>query len=116
MNLPTFADKPDTHNDKYFEDLLMEAEYLKMDTETQAQYERRVKEMRDAKNVEEYARNQAIAEGREEGLAKGRAEGIALTLKALSLLNEGKSVQDVYKLTGLSEDIVSTLYSRINSD
>ena len=98
----------------------MEAEYLKMDTETQAQYERRVKEMRDAKNVEEYARNQAIAEGREEGLAKGReegrAEGIALTLKALSLLNEGKSVQDVYKLTGLSEEIVSTLYSRINSD
>lgn len=90
----------------------MEAEYLKMDTETQAQYERRVKEMRDAKNVEEYARQTAIAEGR----AEGRAEGIALTLKALSLLNEGKSVQDVYKLTGLSEDIVSTLYSRINSD
>ena len=34
----------------------MEAEYLKMDTETQAQYERRIKEMRDAKNVEDYAR------------------------------------------------------------
>lgn len=50
-NLPTFVDKPDTHNDKFFEELLMEAEYLKMDTETQAQYERRVKQMRDAKNL-----------------------------------------------------------------
>lgn len=122
-NLPTFADKPDTHNDKYFEDLLMEAEYLKMDTETQAQYERRVKEMRDAKNVEEYARNQAIAEGREEGLAKGREEGraegraegreegIAVALKATSLLKKGLSVPEVCKETGLSEEIVRALQS-----
>ena len=89
----------------------MEAEYLKMDTETQAQYERRVKEMRDAKNVEEYARNQAIAEGREEGLAKGREEGIAISLKAISLLKKGLSVPDVCKETGLSEEIVSALQS-----
>lgn len=97
----------------------MEAEYLKMDTETQAQYERRVKEMRDAKNVEEYARNQAIAEGREEGLAEGRAkgleegraEGIAVALKAKSLLKKGLSVPEVCKETGLSEEIVSALQS-----
>lgn len=105
----------------------MEAEYLKMDTETQAQYERRVKEMRDAKNVEEYARKQAIAEGREEGLAEGRAEGreeglaegraegraegIAIILKATSLLKKGLSVPDVCKETGLSEEIVSALQS-----
>lgn len=85
----------------------MEAEYLKMDTETQAQYERRVKEMRDAKNVEEYARKQAIAEGR----AEGRAEGIAIILKAQSLLKKGLSVPDVCKETGLSEEIVSALLS-----
>ena len=89
----------------------MEAEYLKKDTETQAQYERRVKEMRDAKNVEEYARNQAIAEGRAEGHAKGRAEGIAIILKATSLLKKGLSVPDVCKETGLSEEIVSALQS-----
>ncbi len=81
----------------------MEAEYLKKDTETQAQYERRVKEMRDAKNVEEYARKQAIAEGRE--------EGIAVALKAKSLLKKGLSVQNVCKETGLSEEIVSALQS-----
>ena len=116
-NLPNFADKPDTHNDKYFEDLLMEAEYLKMDTETQAQYERRIKEMRDAKNVEDYARKKAIAEGLAEGLEKGlaeglaagRDEGIAIALKALSLLKEGLSIQEVCQETGLSEEIVSAL-------
>lgn len=89
----------------------MEAEYLKMDTETQAQYERRVKEMRDAKNVEEYARNQAIAEGRAEGLAEGREEGIAVALKATSLLKKGLSVPEVCKETGLSEEIVRALQS-----
>ena len=89
----------------------MEAEYLKMDTETQAQYERRIKEMRDAKNVEEYARKQAITEGRAEGLAEGREEGIAVALKAKSLLKKGLSVPDVCKETGLSEEIVSALQS-----
>ena len=67
--------------------------------------------MRDAKNVEEYARNQAIAEGREEGLAKGREEGIAVALKAKSLLKEGLSVQEVCIETGLSEDTVRALAS-----
>ena len=91
----------------------MEAEYLKMDTETQAQYERRIKEMRDAKNVEDYARKKAIAEGLEKGLEKGRAagrdEGIAIVLKALSLLKEGLSIQEVCQETGLSKEIVSAL-------
>ena len=99
----------------------MEAEYLKMDTETQAQYERRIKEMRDAKNVEDYARKKAIAEGLEKGLAEGlekglekgraagRDEGIAIVLKALSLLKEGLSIQEVCQETGLSKEIVSAL-------
>ena len=114
-NLPTFADKPDTHNDKYFEELLMEAEYLKMDTETQAQYERRVKQMRDAKNVEDYMIETSIEKGLQQGLQQGREqgreEGVALTLKAISLLKEGLSVQDVCKETGLSEETVSALAS-----
>lgn len=78
-NLPTFAEKPNTQSDKYFEELLQTAEYLGMDMDTQASYERRLKEMRDIKNVEDFARKQAIeegmAEGREKGLAEGMAEG-----------------------------------------
>ena len=75
-NLPTFVDKPDTHNDKFFEELLMEAEYLKMDTETQAQYDRRVKQMRDAKNVEDYMIKTSIAKGLKQGLEEGLAKGL----------------------------------------
>lgn len=108
-NLPTFADKPDTQNDEYFEELLMEAEYLKMDTETQAQYERRIMIMRDNKNADDYARKVATAQGLAEGRAEGRAEGISLTLKARTMLKENVSVQDICKETGLPEDVVMAL-------
>lgn len=79
----------------------MEAEYLKMDTETQAQYERRIMIMRDNKNADDYARKVATAEG--------LAEGISLTLKARTMLKENVSVQDICKETGLSEDVVLAL-------
>ena len=89
------------------------------------------------KECEDYARKKAIAEGLEKGLEKGRAEGlekglekgraeglekglekgraagrdegIAIVLKALSLLKEGLSIQEVCQETGLSEEIVSAL-------
>jgi len=120
-NLPTFVEKPDTHNDKYFEDLLMEAEYLKMDNETQVQYERRVKQMRDAKNVEDYMIETSIAKGMqkgleqglkqglEQGLKQGLEQGIALTIKARTMIKEGRSVQEVCEATGLSKDDVQAL-------
>ena len=124
-NLPTFVDKPDTHNDKFFEELLMEAEYLKMDTETQAQYERRVKQMRDAKNVEDYMIQTSIAkglkqgleqgleqglkQGLEQGLEQGRAEGRTAEKEevAKNLLRLGVDVETISKATGLSvEELV----------
>lgn len=104
-NLPTFVEKPDTHNDKYFEDLLMEAEYLKMDNETQVQYERRVKQMRDAKNVEDYMIETCTAKGMEKGLK----QGISLGITARAMLKEGRSVQEVSEATGLSQDEVQAL-------
>ena len=117
-NLPTFADKPDTHNDKYFEDLLMEAEYLKMDTETQAQYERRVKQMRDAKNVEDYmietctakGLEQGLKQGLKQGLAQGLAQGISSTITALTMIKEGRSIKEVSEATGLTEDSILQLH------
>ena len=112
-NLPTFANKPDTHNDKYFEDLLMEAEYLKMDTETQAQYERRIKEMRDAKNIENYIRRtsmeQGLKEGMEQGLEQGKELGIALATNAVVMIKEGHSIQEICASTGLPEEVVNKL-------
>ena len=122
-NLPTFADKPDTHNDKFFEELLMEAEYLKMDTETQAQYERRVKQMRDAKNVEDYMIKTSIAkglkQGLEQGLEQGREQGLKQGLEqgraaeklelAKNFIRLGVDVETISKATGLSVEVLSEM-------
>ena len=132
-NLPTFVDKPDTHNDEYFEELLMEAEYLKMDNETQAQYEKRIMIMRDNKNADDYARAVAIEQGLAEGLKQGLEQGLAkgmeqgleqglakgleqglekginITLQARDMIKEGWSAQDICEKTGLSEEVVLAL-------
>ena len=133
-NLPTFAERPDTHQDQYFEDLLQTAEYLAMDMETQAMYEKRLKEMRDIQNVENYFRRvtlaegrakgleegraKGLAEGREKGLAEGRAEGETIgeasMLKrvkfAIALLKDGASIDDVCAKTGLSPEDIAELH------
>ena len=109
--LPTFVDKPDTHNDKFFEELLMEAEYLKMDTETQAQYDRRVKQMRDAKNVEDYMIKTSIAKGLKQGLEQGLEEGRAAEKLevAKNFLRLGVDVETISKATGLSVEVLSEM-------
>ena len=79
------------------------------------------------KKAEEVARKKAIQhwqtkclkEGRDgkfkedfiEGFIEGWKEGVTLALKAVSLLKEGLSVQEVCIETGLSEDTVRALAS-----
>ena len=46
---------------------------------------------------ERYFKNQGIEEGREEGIREGKLE------IALNLLNNGYSIDEAVKLTGLSE-------------
>lgn len=130
-NLPTFAKKPIDQEDIYFEELLQTAEYLKMDQETQAMYEKRLKEMRDIKNVEDYARKMAIAEGLAEGLAEGREKGLAEGREegreegraegraegrdqererlAINLLKLNVSVDIISQATGLSDEALKSL-------
>ena len=94
-------------------------------------YDRRLKAMRDAKNVEDFAREQAIheglaegrAKGREEGLAEGKAEGLAEGLAegkaegktegkaevAKTMLADGIEISIVSKYTGVSEEDLSKL-------
>ena len=76
-NLPIFADRPARHQEDYFNELLQTAEFLAMDMETQAMYERRLKEMRDIQNVENYFRRVTLAEGFEKGQAEGLEKGLA---------------------------------------
>ena len=110
-NLPTFAERPDTHEDSYFEELLHTAEYLAMDMETQAMYEKRLNEMRDIQNVEYYFRKVTLAEGwekgRTEGYAAGRAEGRAETAK--NLLALGVPMETIVAATGLTEEEIRNL-------
>ena len=70
---------------------------------TQADYERRLKEMRDIHNVEAYARKTAIAEGRKEGRAEERQKMIK------SLLANGASFELLAKSFGMTVDEVKQI-------
>jgi len=123
-NLPIFADRPDTHQEDYFNELLQTAEFLAMDMETQAMYEKRIKEMRDIQNVENYFRRVTLAEGREKGLAEGREKGLAegraegraegQTSKAKEIAGRlfamGLPPEQIAEATGLSLEEIETLH------
>ncbi len=110
-NLPNFAKRPDLQQEPYFEELLHTAEYLAMDMETQAMYEKRLKEMRDIQNVEHYFRKVTLAEGMEKGMEKGRAEGKAEAKAetAKKLLALGVPVETIVAATGLMEEEIRNL-------
>ena len=90
-NLPTFAKKPDTHSEPYFEDLLKAAEYLKMDKPMRTEYDVRLKILRDNYSAEQYIINKAKLED-----AKG-------------MLALGYPIQDIVKITGLPLERIEAL-------
>lgn len=104
-NLPKFVSEPDTHHDSYFQELLQAADYLNMDKETQALYDKRLKEMRDIKNVEDFMKKKA----KEEGRAEGRVEGHADMVNAMS--SRGLSPEEISQHTGLSLDEIRDMLS-----
>ncbi|MBQ9310162.1 MAG: PD-(D/E)XK nuclease family transposase [Bacteroidales bacterium] len=106
-NLPTFAARPRTDNDAYFESLLSAAEIARMNTDIRFTYSRRLKEMRDARCVDDYMKKTA----REEGLAEGRAEGLAEGRQAIArkMLEEGMEAEMIERLTGLSREEIEAL-------
>ena len=110
-NLPTFAGKPDTQQDSYFEELLAAAEYSNMTKAEREAYNRRLKIRRDNYAADEFARekameelNQAKAEAMEEGRAEGRAEGCAqaATDIAAKLRAEGFPEDVIERVTNIS--------------
>lgn len=106
-NLPKFATEPDTHQDSYFQELLQAAEYLNMDKETQALYDRRLKEMRDIKNVEDFMKKKAREEGVKQGLKQGRAE--AKVELAKEMLKDGLDTVLICRYTHLTAEEVEAL-------
>lgn len=113
-NLPTFASKPDTQQDSYFEELLAAAEYSNMTKAEREAYNRRLKIRRDNYAADEFAREKAaleleksVAEGRAEGRAEGKAESQIQI--ARNLLAMGLSPEQVAQGTGLKIEEVSKL-------
>ncbi len=102
-NLPKFVSEPDTHHDHYFQQLVQAAEYLNMDKKTQALYEKRLKEMRDIKNVEDFMKKKAKAEGREEGK---KEERLAI---ARRMLQRGESIETICEDTNLTAEEIKAL-------
>lgn len=94
-NLPTFAEKPDTHSDKFFEDLLQAEEYLKMDQSMRTEYDVRLKTLRDNYSAEQFILKKGMAEGKTE--VAGR------------MLAKGYDVNEISDITGLSAEQINSL-------
>lgn len=106
-NLPTFVDKPDTHGDDYFEELLEAAEYAGLTKEMASWYDERLKNMRDNHNAMVFE----LEKIKSQGLAEGRAEGRAEVHKevAAKLLAKGLSIAEIAEITGLSKEEIEGL-------
>ena len=90
-NLPTFAEKPDTHSDQFFEDLLQAAEYLKMDLNMRTEYDVRLKTLRDNYSADQFL------------IKKAKAE------VAKTMLADGVPIETVAKYSELSIETLSSL-------
>ena len=112
-NLPTFASKPDTQQDSYFEELLAAAEYSNMTKAEREAYNRRLKVLRDNYAAEEFAREKAAREREEfarerEEFARER-EAKALRQTAAKLLAMGLSPEQISQATGLTKEEIASL-------
>ena len=123
-NLPTFASKPDTQQDSYFEELLAAAEYSNMTKAEREAYNRRLKIRRDNFAADEFAREKAeeLAREKAEELAREMVEKLAREMAekerekatkesqiqiARNLLAMGLSVEQVAQGTGLTVEEVA---------
>lgn len=103
-NLPTFAAEPELWDeDPYFRELIQEAEFANMTERQQERYLAKMKVQWDNENVLEYARKEAMREGR----AEGRAEEALVV--ARRMLAKGIDVADIAECTGLSEEQIKAL-------
>ena len=104
-------------NEQEIREALIEWETLSSNKENKILYESRLKFLRDQlslvrgerKAAREEGLAEGLAEGRAKGLAEGRAEGRAegigegINLVAKNMLNNGKSIDEIMELTGLTQ-------------
>ncbi len=57
---------------------------------------------------------EGIAEGQAEGIEKGEIKGIERTLKVIQYLKEGKTIEEIAKLTELTESQIEKIKTQIS--
>lgn len=97
-NLPDFSNRPRELEERIFRKVFDVAEIAKLNKEDMDAYEQSLKYYRDYVNTVDYAR----MEGIEKGVRK----------TALSMLENGYSVEEVCKITGLSQSEVEGLLEK----
>ena len=97
-NLAILGGVPDLWDDPYFEQLLEEAEFARMDRQQQEQYRNAQKMRWDYQNTIDCARQDGIAEGLARGLEQGQ-QAIARRMLA-----KGMPMEAIVELTELTED------------
>ena len=97
--------RPEGIEGEIFDLLFKSAEIVNFAPKERKEYIKDMTTERDRANQLDFATNK----GRQEGLREGRHEGVTMTLKAVALLKEGHSIQEVCEETGLPENVVLAL-------
>lgn len=90
---------------------MKELEYLSQDEEARRLYEMRQKALHDEASSIAGAKEEGLKEGKKEGLKEGRLEEKEKVAKIM--LQENMDVSLILKVTGLTEDVILRLKTKI---
>jgi len=106
-NLPKLQELPSQLQERIFEKIFRVAEIAKLNRQEIAEYEDSLKRYRDFYSVIESAKETARMEGEIKGKIEGKIEEKIET--ASKMLEDGMSIENICKYTGLSEEQVKEL-------
>jgi predicted transposase/invertase (TIGR01784 family) len=103
-NLAELDDRPDSIQEEIFSELFEVAEIANLSPKEQDIYQNTLKYYRDANNIADYLRQEAVKEGLEKGRVEGRVEGQRLLLLRLLAVKLG----DIPETTAFSINQLSS--------
>lgn len=106
-NLPTFVEEPDLWDDPYFQLLLDEAEYARMNRRQKQEYRNALMMSWDYQNGIDYAVEVAVKEAVVKTAATAREEEKIATAKRM--LAKGKDLSEIAEFTELTEEQIRAL-------
>jgi len=110
-NLSKLQELPPQLQERIFEKIFRVAEIAKMNKQELAEYEDSLKVYRDWYSVMETARSEGEIKGEIKGKIEGKIEEKNET--ALKMLEDGMSIENICKYTGLSEEQIKELIEKV---